>query len=263
MWSRQIVKERGKANFKVNYWHCVLVALVLGLLQVTATGGSNSSSISFSLNSTNSGVPAWFSLILSSAAVGIIVADILVFKPLQVGCRKFFVNNGRGHGENLGDMGFAFKSNYGNIVGTMFFYGLFIFLWSMLFIIPGIVKSYEYRMIPYLLAENPDITREEAFAESKRIMTGQKWNAFVYDLSFIGWLILSIFTFGILTVFYVSPYKAASDAELYFALTGQEGTQPERADINTETTEANSDENLAAAQSSGDGYVTFDDDSSN
>ena len=70
-------------------------------------------------------------------------------------------------------------------------------------------------MIPYLLAENPNLTGEEAFALSKQMMNGQKWNAFVLDLSFIGWNILSGFTLGILSALYVQPYKNFTNAALY------------------------------------------------
>ena len=87
----------------------------------------------------------------------------------------------------------------------------------LLFIIPGIVKSYEYMMIPYLLAEHPEMTRQEAFAESKQMMDGNKWDAFVLDLSFIGWTLLGVCTFGILLVFYVEPYIYLTRAELYHA----------------------------------------------
>ena len=97
----------------------------------------------------------------------------------------------------------------------MFFRDLYTVLWTLLLIIPGIVKSYEYQMIPYLLAENPQMTKEQAFAESKRMMTGQKWRAFVLDLSFIGWNILSALTLGILGIFYVQPYMDATHAALY------------------------------------------------
>ena len=62
-------------------------------------------------------------------------------------------------------------------------------------------ESYEYKMIPYILAENPRISRKRAFEISKNMMDGEKWNAFVLDLSFIGWNLLSTITFGIVGVF--------------------------------------------------------------
>ena len=80
------------------------------------------------------------------------------------------------------------------------------------------IKAYEYRMIPYLLADNPSMSQEEAFALSREMMKGQKWKTFVLDLSFIGWDILSIFTGGILSMFYVQPYKMMTNAALYEAL---------------------------------------------
>lgn len=87
-----------------------------------------------------------------------------------------------------------------------------------MFVIPGIVKAYEYRMIPYILAENPQMSYKDAFAESKRMMTGNKWKAFVLDWSFILWDILAIFTCGILMIFYVRPYQELTNAEFYHAL---------------------------------------------
>ena len=106
----------------------------------------------------------------------------------------------------------------------MFFRDLFTFLWTLLFIIPGIIKSYEYKMVPYLLAEYPDMDRKEVFARSRDMMYGQKWNTFVLDLSFIPWNILSTITFGLVGLFYVSPYQDATYAELYDTLaTGMPG----------------------------------------
>ena len=144
----------------------------------------------------------------------VIVIDAFVINPLEIGIRRFGLANLNAKAE-VKEIGFGYDHNYKNGVKTMFFRDLYTFLWSLLFIIPGIVKSYEYRMIPYLLADHPDMTSEQAFAESKRMMTGQKWNAFVLDLSFIGWDILSILTLGMLSIFYVEPYKFMTKAALY------------------------------------------------
>ena len=111
-----------------------------------------------------------------------------------------------------------YKNKYKTIVLGMFLKGLFQSLWGLLFIIPGIIKGYEYRMIPYLLAENPEMSYKEAFEASKIMMDGEKWNAFVLDLSFIGWGILSFFTCFLLSIFYVSPYQYLTNAQLYIVL---------------------------------------------
>lgn len=155
-----------------------------------------------------------FIIIFAIAMAIAIVLDAFVINPLEIGIRRFGLANLNAKAE-VKEIGFGYDHNYKNGVKTMFFRDLYTFLWSLLFIIPGIVKSYEYRMIPYLLADHPDMTSEQAFAESKRMMTGQKWNAFVLDLSFIGWDILSILTLGILSIFYVEPYKFMTKAALY------------------------------------------------
>lgn len=155
-----------------------------------------------------------FIIIFVIAMAIAIVLDAFVINPLEIGIRRFGLANLNAKAE-VKEIGFGYDHNYKNGVKTMFFRDLYTFLWSLLFIVPGIVKSYEYRMIPYLLADHPDMTSEQAFAESKRMMTGQKWNAFVLDLSFIGWDILSILTLGILSIFYVEPYKFMTKAALY------------------------------------------------
>ena len=147
----------------------------------------------------------------------VILLDVFIFNPLEVGCKKYYLRN-LNEPAQVGNIGYAFDNNYKNITKTMFFRDLFTVFWTLLFIIPGIVKSYEYQMIPYLLADNPQMTKEQAFEESKRMMQGQKWKAFVLDLSFIGWNILSALTLGILGIFYVQPYMDATHAALYEAL---------------------------------------------
>ena len=95
----------------------------------------------------------------------------------------------------------------------------------LLLIIPGLVMHYQYRMVPYILSERPELSPSEVLAESKKMMNGNKWDAFIYDLSFIGWYILGACTFGILNLFYVNPYVYASDAELYLTLRSLEINQ--------------------------------------
>ncbi|SNU08864.1 Protein of unknown function [Lachnospiraceae bacterium] len=137
-----------------------------------------------------------------------------IINPIMVGCDRFFFKN-LDEPANFSNIVHAFDHNYMNTVKTMFCKDIFTVLWSMLFIIPGIIKSYEYRMIPYILADNPDMDRKAVFALSKELMTGNKWKAFVLDLSFIGWELLSILTCGILSVFYVNPYIFSTNAALY------------------------------------------------
>ena len=155
-------------------------------------------------------------LLLILTVIGI-ATDILLFNPLEVGVRRFYSVNMYEKAQ-VRELAYAFDHSYKNIIKVMFFRDLYTFLWSLLFIIPGIVKSYEYRMIPYLLAEYPEMSQEDAFAISKYMMNGNKWKTFVLDLSFILWFLGSIFTLGLLGLFYGDPYYAQTSAVLYDAL---------------------------------------------
>ncbi len=151
--------------------------------------------------------------------------SIFLTAPLEVSVKRFLLFNRSSDQADLKELSYAFRYSYLNIVKVLFFQLLYTFLWGLLLWVPGIIKSYEYRMIPYLLAENPNLSKEDAFAISKRMMDGEKWEAFVLDCSFIGFYILSIFTAGLLAIFYVTPYKILTDTELYVALKGKEMNQ--------------------------------------
>ena len=151
-----------------------------------------------------------------SLAIGFVIKAFAI-NPIILGGKAFFLR-AYDRPSDLKDLGSGFRVAYMNNVKTLFLKDLFTFLWSLLFIVPGIIKAYEYRMMPFLIAENPDMTSNEAFAKSKEMMMGNKWDAFVYDLSFLGWFILNSLTCGILGLFYVNPYYFAADANLYRAI---------------------------------------------
>ena len=157
-------------------------------------------------------------IVVSLLVVAIVILmDVFLFNPLEVGAMRFFYKNLNESAE-VKEVAYGYDHHYKNVIKVMFFQGLYIFLWSLLFVIPGIIKAYEYRMIPFLLAEHPDMSKEDAFAISKNLMTGEKWNAFVLDLSFILWYLLSAITCGIVAIFYVNPYVLQTNAALYEAL---------------------------------------------
>lgn len=155
-------------------------------------------------------------IVIVASAIGVVI-KVFIANPLKLGCDRFFRRNLEEPAQ-LENIVFAFKSHYKNVTKIMFLQDLYIFLWSLLFVIPGIVKTYEYRMVSYLLTEDPTMSAEAAFAESKRLMNGNKWKAFVLDLSFIGWKLLSLLTCGVLDIFFVTPYIASTDAALYEAI---------------------------------------------
>lgn len=96
----------------------------------------------------------------------------------------------------------------------------FVFLWTLLLVIPGIIAGYRYAMAPYILRDHPEISPMEAIRRSKEMMAGNKMRLFLLQLSFIGWMILSALTFGILSL-WVTPHMAVSEAVFYETLCGR------------------------------------------
>ncbi len=233
MWNRIDLKMRAKAALGRNYWCCVGTAFVLFLLTGGISAGAGArggaqytdSFDSSQWEEINSLSDLWIRsrifrilvLVISIVAVLSIVYFIFAGNVIKVGGCRFFVLNQTEHVGTKTLFSMFRSGGYSNIVVTMFLMNLYITLWSLLFFFPGIIKAYEYRMVPYILAENPSMDRREVFAISKRMMRGKKWATFVFDLSFFGWDILSSFTFGLLSFFYVMPYKLAADAEIYTA----------------------------------------------
>ena len=146
----------------------------------------------------------------------IVIAAIhaFLFNPLEAGTARFFVRNLNDKAE-IRELAYCYDHGYLNVVKTVFLRDLYIVLWGLLLIIPGIIKSYEYRMVNYILAENPEMNTKEVFAMSRDMMRGNKWRAFVLDLSFIGWHLLSLITIGLAGIFYVFPYRNMTNAALY------------------------------------------------
>ena len=161
-------------------------------------------------------------VVLIAVAFGMAVG-VFLLNPLQVGTQKFFVDNAADQKTSLSknNIGLAFNENYIKVVGSMFTTGLFTALWCLLLIFPGIYKAYCWRLVPYIISENPTIKGDEARKQSAMMMNGNKWASFVLDLSFLGWKILGAFTLGILNIVFTNPYQAATNAELYLTLSGR------------------------------------------
>lgn len=231
MWTRRQLKERAKADVSRSYWGLVLMGLIVSIIDGVGNGynsGSSSSTDNMrNLTTNNVDWDLFFGIlfiVLVFALIGILAGLALkafLLNPLRLGATKYFIE--AAHGEkkagDIGLIGYAFGGGrYKNIVKTLFLRDLYVFLWSLLFLIPGIIKSYEYAMIPYILAERPDLETEEVFELSRRMMSGEKFDVFILGLSFIGWMFIVLLSFGLAAVFYVGPYIYMTDAELYEVL---------------------------------------------
>lgn len=159
-----------------------------------------------------------FSLILGACSalsfVGVgAIALILIEGPLTVGYVIVSLTVIRQQETKFEYLFYGFK----NFVNTFVLYLLnfiFIFLWSLLLVIPGIIKALSYSMSYYILADHPDMNPNDARKASMEMMKGNKWRLFCLELSFIGWCILSTLTFGIL-YFWVLPYMQSAMAAFY------------------------------------------------
>lgn len=150
----------------------------------------------------------WMLLIL-------LLVNIFISTAFEVGIRRFFLDNTESKAEPGAIFSGFTGGNYGKIVLTLVIRNIKIVLWTLCLIIPGIIKSIEYTMIPYILAEEPELSRKEVFERSYQLMDGNKWGTFVLSLSFIGWQLLGALTGGLLDVLWTNPYRAAAEAELY------------------------------------------------
>lgn len=137
----------------------------------------------------------------------------------------FLARQPRGPRLDLNDLFRGFRDDFGGTLLISLLSGLFIFLWSLLLFIPGIVKAYAYSMVYYVKADHPEYGWRECLDESQRLMTGHKWEKFVLDLSFIGWGIVGSLCLGVGTL-WVMTYMAATEAQYYEYLTSGR-TSPE------------------------------------
>lgn len=126
---------------------------------------------------------------LGPITAGMIIASIAAYRDEPVPFSLYFS---------------GFK-NFGKYFAANFLLGLYWMLWSVLLVIPGIIKCYSYALTWYLLADNPQLGANEAITKSRELMNGRKMDLFLLDLSFIGWHLLGILTLG-LGYIYVTPY---------------------------------------------------------
>ncbi len=143
----------------------------------------------------------------------------LFFKNvIVVGKNRYFLEQRRYHGTGASELLFPYKNKrLKNIAFVMFFKYIYQVLWNLT-IVGGIIKRYEYYLIPYLVAENPEITKKEAFELSKTLMHGEKWKCFILEASLFPWYILSYFTFNLSSLFFSDAYIECVRAEIYMQI---------------------------------------------
>ena len=144
------------------------------------------------------------------------IGSFLVVGPLTVGFSLIAINIVRKNNPRIENL-FAALNDFVRTFVLWIINTIFIALWALLFIIPGIIKALSYSMSYYILIDNPDISANDARKQSMVLMDGNKWRLFCLNFSFIGWILLSALTFGIL-LFWVLPYMEVARAEFYQSL---------------------------------------------
>lgn len=164
---------------------------------------------------------------LLSAATGVmVIGKLIIMGTLETGVALIYLKLSYREPAEIGDLFQPFQ-NFVNTFFAGFLSTIFTFLWSLLFVIPGIVKALAYSQVYYILCDHPEYTGREAIDASQEMMRGHKGELFVLQLSFFGW---SFLTFGLLLL-YVKPYYQAALTEFYRYLKetqGQQDWQPQQ-----------------------------------
>ena len=219
------LRVRAWDSLKGKYWMAFGVVIVMGL--ICSIGGvftSFAQSLSEVLGLVDPaemdsdmlvGALVLNGVVIVSAIIGFLI-NLFVGNAATVGLSNYFIKNTDSK-PSFKDAFSGFKVRYGRNTGTLLLMGVKLVLWSILFVIPGIIKSYEYAIIPYILADDAEISSKDAFKKAKQMMKGNKWRLFKLNFSFIGWFVLCVLTFGIGT-FFLIPYVDAANAEFYVEL---------------------------------------------
>ena len=219
------LRRKAWDSLKGKYWMAFVVTIVTGLIcsicNAFVSFGQNLSEVlnlvdPAEMDSTMViGALVLNGVVIISAIIGLLLG-IFITSPVTVGLCNYFIKNTDSK-PSFKDAFSGFKVKYGRNIGTLLLVGIKTVLWTLLFIIPGIIKTYEYAIIPYILADDPEISSKDAFKKAKQMMKGNKWRLFKLEFSFIGWFLLCVLTLGLGT-FFLIPYINAATAEFYVEL---------------------------------------------
>ena len=190
--NRAQLKAAAKSQIKGKIGILFVITLIIGLISVAA------------------------SAILSLIPGGSLVVSIIITPAFSLSLIRVYLNVIKGNHPKAEDS-FSGFDDFWSAFKVTFLVGLFTFLWSLLFVIPGIIKGYSYSMSTYILAENKGKPALECINESKAMTNGHKMDLFVLGLSFIGWGFLCVITLGIASI-WVIPYMQATYANAYNSL---------------------------------------------
>jgi len=186
-WTKKMLKNNAKWQMRISFSHyfsATVVYFIITMVPIIPMHFIND-------YANGTGVLLFYLFVL--------LAVVFIELPLRVGLVACYIRRPFSEIKSISTLFFAFSpSKYWPVVGAMLRMTIFIFLWSLLLVIPGIIKAYQYHMVPFILSESPEITGKEAMRISRQMTNGQKGDMFVLDLSFIGWSILASMPYTIL-----------------------------------------------------------------
>ncbi len=200
------LKRRARLSLNKRWGYAVLVTLIYAVVNMIPN--SIESMLGGGVQAAANGTePA------SAQIISLLVSFLLL--PLSMGISWYFLEVSRGRQAKWTTLFDPFDiSIYLKMLGVSFLIVLYTVLWSLLFLIPGIIKGYAYSQTFFILKDNPELTPNQAITKSRKLMKGYKWTYFVFILSFIGWILLCILSFGIGLLWFL-PYYYTSTAWFY------------------------------------------------
>ena len=187
-------------------------------------------------------------MFLCNLVIGIPFVGFILMGPLAVSIAKSFYDLAtKKEQQKIEHLLYGIQNDFiGNFVLALL-QTLYIMLWSMLFTIPGIIKSYSYSMAYFIKQRNPKLDYSDCITESRKLMKGNKWRLFCLDLSFLGWNILSLFTLLVLQ-FWIRPYHHMARTEFFIDLVGEVKIDKQPEPTNVEVFEEASVKELPASE---------------
>ena len=211
------IRRVARENLQGNYWKSVGVAFVAAIFGALIT--STGTSIDLDAEQIQHFPELLKKVLIIVGSVGgtLSLVQLILGGTVQLGYAKYLLNQHNHAALDIKDLFSQFDRFKQGFLQHLL-RSLYVILWSLLFIIPGIIKAISYSMTPFIMAENPDITAKEAIEASKQLMDGHKGELFTLGLTFFGWILLCALTLGIGS-FFLNPYINAAYATFYKELT--------------------------------------------
>ena len=222
--NRAELKAQAKELVKKNFWQVVYAAFVLALIGGTLAVNKDAPKTA---ENTYEQFNAFSLIVVFIIAMASIAFRICVCLPLEYSGKAFFNRNVNGDARYELNEGFR-KENFSRVISTFLRRDIMTLLYFLLLIVPGFIKCYEYRFVPYLTADHPEMSGKEVLELSSKMTSGSKMNLFILDLSFILWNMLSSITYNLAGIFFVFPYREQTVALTYrkFVEEGYDPTRP-------------------------------------